>query len=117
MVAPFDAVLPWPAAGSESPENDSSPLTAEVSCATCRACCCQLEVMLMGDDDVPESLTERDAWGGWVMARRDDGWCAALDRDTMLCCIYERRPFICREFALGESDCLAERAQLEPRRG
>lgn len=114
MVAPFDAILPWPAA---SPENDSSPLTAEISCATCRACCCQLEVMLMGDDDVPEPLTEQDAWGGWVMARLDDGWCAALDRDTMLCRIYEQRPFICREFALGESDCLAERAQLEPLQG
>ena len=38
--------------------------------------------MLMGDDDVPASLTETDAWGGEVMTRLADGWCAALDRGT-----------------------------------
>jgi uncharacterized protein len=46
------------------------------------------------------------------MRRLDDGWCAALDRQTMLCTIYERRPFICREFQAGEYDCLEERRQL-----
>jgi Fe-S-cluster containining protein len=43
------------------------------------------------------------------MARLEDGWCAALDRKTMLCTIYERRPAICRDFELGGYDCLAER--------
>jgi hypothetical protein len=28
-----------------------------------------LEVLLMGDDDVPLELTEVDRWGGSVMAR------------------------------------------------
>jgi Fe-S-cluster containining protein len=68
--------------------------------------------MLMGDDDIPTRFTLRDQWGGWVMRRLDDGWCAALDRQTMLCTIYERRPFICREFQAGEYDCLEERRQL-----
>jgi len=31
------------------------------------------EVMLMGDGDIPLELTEQDRWGGWVMARLDDG--------------------------------------------
>jgi Fe-S-cluster containining protein len=44
------------------------------------------------------------------MRRLDDGWCAALDRNTMLCTIYEKRPLICREFATGSDECLAERA-------
>lgn len=44
-----------------------------ISCATCEACCCRLEVMLMGDDDVPMKLTAQDQWGGWVMRRLDDG--------------------------------------------
>jgi Fe-S-cluster containining protein len=44
------------------------------------------------------------------MARLDDGWCSALDRNTMLCLIYEQRPEICREFEVGEYECLAARA-------
>ena len=83
----------------------------EISCATCRACCCRLEVMLMGDDQPPEHLTGQDEWGGWVMRRLGDGWCAALDRHTMRCTIYARRPTICRDYQLGDSDCLEQRAQ------
>jgi Fe-S-cluster containining protein len=68
--------------------------------------------MLMGDDEPPADLTEQDAWGGWVMTRLDDGWCAALDRKTMLCTIYAQRPFICRDYQAGDDDCLIERRQL-----
>lgn len=67
----------------------------------------------MGDDDVPPELTEVDRWGGSVMARLEDGWCAALDRDTMLCRIYERRPAVCRDYQVGESDCIAQRSMLD----
>lgn len=82
-----------------------------VTCATCRACCCKLEVMLLGgDDEVPEALTRQDPWGGWIMHRLEDGWCAALDRRTMRCTIYEQRPFICRDYQAGDYDCLEQRA-------
>jgi Fe-S-cluster containining protein len=87
---------------------------AKVTCASCRACCCKLEVMLMGEDDVPMSLVETDRWGGQVMKRLDDGWCAALDRATMLCRIYAQRPTICRDYQVGGTDCLSERSQLGP---
>lgn len=80
-----------------------------VSCSTCAACCCRLEVMLLGDTGVPWRFIDEDDWGGQVMRRLDDGWCAALDRDSMRCTIYEQRPMICREFALGSADCLEER--------
>ena len=83
-----------------------------ITCATCRACCCKLEVILMNDDDPPAEFIETDRWGGQVMRRLDDGWCAAVDRVTMLCRIYERRPGVCREFAVGESACLTERLTL-----
>ncbi|MOA06119.1 Flagellin N-methylase [compost metagenome] len=79
------------------------------TCATCQACCCRLEVMLITDTGVPERYIDIDAWGGEVMARLDDGWCAALDRETLLCTIYENRPLICREFEAGEYECLSER--------
>lgn len=92
------------------PANLSAP--AAVTCATCKANCCKLEVMLMGDDDIPTRYTLQDQWGGWVMRRLDDGWCAALDRETMLCTIYERRPMICGDFEMGGDDCLVERAKV-----
>ncbi len=89
------------------------PATPAVTCSTCAACCCQLEVMLITDTGVPERFIETDEWGGDVMARLDDGWCAALDRDSMLCSIYENRPLICREFEMGEADCLEERRGID----
>jgi Fe-S-cluster containining protein len=81
-----------------------------VTCASCKANCCRLEVMLITDTGVPEKYIEFDIWGGMRMSRLDDGWCAALDRDTMLCTIYDKRPLICREFEMGSFECLAERA-------
>jgi Fe-S-cluster containining protein len=87
---------------------------ATVTCASCAASCCRLEVMLMPEDDVPDALTAVDRWGGTVMARLNDGWCAALDRETMLCTIYERRPSVCRDFEMGGSDCLTERSSAVP---
>ena len=92
---------------SGTTEND-----AAIACASCKACCCTLEVMLMAEDDVPPELTQVDAWGGQVMVRFDDGWCAALDRSTMLCGIYERRPTICRDYQVGGSECIGERLNL-----
>ena len=67
-------------------------MSIQITCSTCAARCCPLEVLLMGDDDVPRYLTREDRWGGTVMRRLDDGWCAALDRDTMLCTIYQTAP-------------------------
>ena len=66
----------------------------------------------MAEDDVPARLTQVDPWGGQIMARLDDGWCAALDRETMLCRIYERRPAICRDYPAGGGDCIGERSTL-----
>lgn len=66
----------------------------------------------MGEDDIPPHLTETDPWGGQVMARLADGWCAALDRNTMLCRIYEQRPSVCRDYPVGGNDCLVERSNL-----
>jgi uncharacterized protein len=93
---------------------DDGPAPA-ITCDTCRACCCRLEVILMGDDDPPARFTVEDRWGGSVMRREADGWCAALDRETFLCTIYPRRPEVCREYQAGDSDCLIERASLPTR--
>lgn len=65
----------------------------------------------MGDDAPPEHLTEQNRWGGWVMRREDDGWCAAVDRLTMRCGIYAARPGVCRGFEVGDTDCIEARAR------
>lgn len=79
-----------------------------IACSTCAAACCRLEVMLITDTGVPADFIEVDKWGGGSMLRLEDGWCAALDRDTMLCTIYENRPLICREFEMGSDECRDE---------
>jgi len=91
---------------------DEPGASPAITCASCKACCCRLEVMLMGDDDIPPELTQQDRWGGWVMARLDDSWCSALDRKTLLCTIYSRRPMICHDYPMGDSDCIEERLAL-----
>ena len=82
----------------------------EVTCASCEACCCRLEVLLITDTGVPDNFVEIDRWGGSRMSRLDDGWCSALDRNTMRCMIYENRPKVCRDFEMGEYECISERA-------
>jgi len=82
---------------------------AEVTCAKCEACCCRLEVMLITDTGLPERYIQYDKWGGMTMARLDDGWCAALDRNTLMCRIYQQRPWVCREFKMGDAECIDER--------
>mgnify|MGYP002266576776 CR=1 FL=1 len=65
--------------------------------------------MLITETGVPDNFIAIDRWGGRTMARLDDGWCSALDRNTLTCTIYERRPKICRDLATGDYECIAER--------
>lgn len=94
------------------PVHDQTSPAADVSCTTCAAKCCRLEVLLITDTGVPERFIDIDDWGSETMLRLDDGWCAALDRRSMSCSIYRNRPLICREFELGGQDCLEERQAL-----
>ena len=83
---------------------------ADISCSTCQARCCRLEVMILTDTGVPDKHISVDKWGAETMLRLDDGWCSAVDRDTFMCSIYEYRPLICREFEMGSYECVEERA-------
>ncbi len=95
------------------PIKDTPSSKSLILCSNCQACCCRLEVMLITDTGVPNRFIETDDWGGQVMARLEDGWCAALDRETLSCTIYDVRPLICREFAMGEDECITERKANE----
>lgn len=63
----------------------------------------------MPEDRIDPRFTVRDDHGMETMARADDGWCVALDRNTMLCRIYQQRPAICRSFSMGGPYCRDER--------
>lgn len=65
--------------------------------------------MIISDTGVPEKFIVRDQYGGETMMRLSDGWCAALDGETLMCTIYAHRPWICREFEIGSNECLDER--------
>ncbi len=67
----------------------------------------------MDDRDVPLYFTEWNEHGALVMQRLDDGWCSALDRNTMLCTIYALRPQVCRDYEAGSVECLEQR-QVDP---
>ena len=80
-----------------------------VCCSVCPAICCQLKVLLIAGDAPPQHFIDVDEHGQEIMGKGDDGWCAALDRQSMSCSIYAQRPFVCREFAMAGADCLDER--------
>ena len=82
-----------------------------ISCSACDAVCCRLTVVVMPEDKVPRHLIDQTMAGLNVMARGEDGWCAALDHTRMCCSIYEQRPGVCRKFAMGGPYCRAERAK------
>jgi len=85
--------------------------TPEITCANCQACCCSAEVMIISDTGVPNRHITIDEHGSESMLRLDDGWCSALDRDTLMCSIYENRPWICRAFEMGSYECVEERLE------
>ena len=74
-------------------------------CARCDAVCCRLTVVLQPEDAIPEHLTTHLESGLHVMARDDEGWCAALDGARMNCGIYESRPSVCRRFVMNGPYC------------
>jgi len=88
---------------------DISSANEPVTCSNCQACCCKLEVQILTDTGVPFHYIDYDKWGSEVMKRADDGWCQALDRNTLMCSIYENRPLICREFEMASDECITER--------
>ncbi len=86
------------------------------ACAGCGKCC-HLLVELAPGDDVPEELVVEHS-GVRCLDQQGDGACMALDPETRLCTIYDRRPQVCRDFTRGESLCrqivFGRRADLKP---
>ena len=77
----------------------------------CTACgrCCYLPVPITPrlEPHLPASAFQRSLVSptGWILARRPNGSCEALDEATQLCGRYGQRPTICRTFARGNGAC------------
>lgn len=93
------------------PGFDAADLDPAIHCSACDAVCCRLTVVLLPGDRVPLWFTTHDEHGLECMAKGADGWCVALDRDSMRCSIYDQRPSICRSFAMGGAHCSDERTR------
>ena len=63
----------------------------------------------MPEDRVPNKFIVEDERGMRMLAKGEDGWCEALDLNTMRCTIYDMRPSTCRKFAMGGPYCRSER--------
>lgn len=92
-----------------SPDSTTIAASASNLCSRCEAICCRLTVPLMPGDDPPHWLIEDHENGPATMAKGDDGWCIALDRNSMRCTIYEQRPTLCRTYRMGGRLCRHER--------
>jgi len=84
---------------------------SKITCSNCQASCCRLEVRIISDTGVPNHHICVDENGSESMLRLEDGKCSALNRDTLLCSIYENRPWVCREFEMGSYECINERME------
>lgn len=73
-------------------------------CAGCGACCHLLVELVAGDENVPENYVVEHS-GVRCMDQHGDGACVALDPETRLCTIYDRRPQTCRTFERGGALC------------
>ena len=102
---PAGGATGYPGAGRAAWDNGGVDTDPAIQCSACQACCCQLPVLVLPGDAPPEHFLDEDKDGYLIMGKDDDGWCLALDRERMCCSIYELRPFVCREFAMGGGDC------------
>jgi len=89
--------------------DDDELIDPTVHCDDCEAVCCRLLVIVEAGDRVPRGTTTPYEGGLQVMPRSEDGWCAAIDRPSMRCGIYEQRPETCRRFTMGGGYCRAIR--------
>jgi Fe-S-cluster containining protein len=74
---------------------------SEVDCEKrkhiCRAACCAFAYALSLQD-----IREGIRWSlgkPFMNARKADGFCVHLNKDTLTCNIYERRPAVCRQYS------------------
>jgi Fe-S-cluster containining protein len=76
---------------------DEAKIDCEKRLPICRAACCALTYALSIQD-----INEGIRWSlgkPFMNARKADGYCIHLQRDTLRCSLYEHRPSVCRQYS------------------
>ncbi len=76
---------------------DEAKIDCEKRLPICRAACCALTYALSIQD-----INEGIRWSlgkPFMNARKSDGYCMHLQRDTFRCSLYEHRPSVCRQYS------------------
>lgn len=64
----------------------------------CRAKCCSFWFGLT-PEEVKEGVVKFDPKMPYVILKGDDGYCVHLNRETLKCEIWDKRPQACREYS------------------
>lgn len=88
--------------GEERDKYNLGAQEARLNCAdrraVCRAACCKLDFALSAQD-IEEGTVRWRLDQPYMIRKGADGYCIHLDRETLQCTIYERRPAICRLYS------------------
>ena len=82
-------------------DKDSTAQEVKIDCEKrkhiCKAACCTLAYPLS-----VQEIKQGMRWSlgkPFMNAKRADGYCLHLERDTLRCTIYEQRPTVCRQYS------------------
>jgi Fe-S-cluster containining protein len=80
-------------------EEDSNEVTIDHRgrLSLCRAVCCSF-IFALTKEEVQKGHIQCDPKRPYFIARDEDGFCAHLDRKTLVCRIWEERPRRCRQY-------------------
>lgn len=67
----------------------------------CRAACCRLHFALTRQEVQAGHIRYMQSRPYFIERHEADGYCVHLDRDSMRCSIWERRPLRCRRYDCG----------------
>jgi Fe-S-cluster containining protein len=87
--------------GDESDEEKTVLVDPECKRDVCKAVCCSF-VFALTKKEVEKGIIKWNPKRPYFIARDDDGYCPHLDRESLLCKIWEDRPERCRKYDCRE---------------
>lgn len=82
---------------ADEEDGEEAPVDCGERLGRCRAACCTLNFALT-KGEVEEGSVAHDPKRPFFIKREEDGYCAHIERDTLRCRIWPRRPARCRKY-------------------
>ncbi len=83
--------------GDEAPDVPDAVVDCQACLDRCRARCCTLVFALTREEAARGDIAWNRARPCFI-ARDPDGYCPHLDRDSLACTVWDRRPLRCRRY-------------------